>query len=340
MKAKKHGSLLQSLLLLSFLLNACSSQPAVPVDLLPTATASQTPPPTATVIPSPTISPEVIAMQEQIAGDTKNFTLNTEGKLEYKGVTYNGLTYGEDKNWHLTLADGTEVTLTPDEVSMSDENGFSPDGYRYDEEKGVFDVAYTIEQLAKMKPNEIAALAPDTSVEGYTNGGISTMKGKMNLVKYYDAKGELASVYDLTTGLFETPEQAGIIELDLTDGNKREMLAFYDEQELVDYLSANSQWQTGDRMSFMDKVWRGEKSKSYVDWIKKIPGQTWKFDIANPWEGESFVWLSLDDLGSTGGALVTFLDTDGEFDSVYVDAEVTELTNRLESAQFTEPIKE
>jgi len=135
MKAKKQESLLQSLLLLLFLLTACSSQTAVPVDL-PTATASQTPPPTATVIPSPTISPEVIAMQEQIAGDTKNFTLNTEGKLEYKGVTYNGLTYGEDGNWHLTLADGTEVTLAPGQVSMDDKKGFSVNSYTYDVEKG------------------------------------------------------------------------------------------------------------------------------------------------------------------------------------------------------------
>jgi len=279
-------------------------------------------------------------MQEQIAGITQNLALNTDGKLEYKGVTYDGLTYGEDGNWHLTLADGTEVTLAPDEVSMDDEYGFSANGYRYDEEKGVFDVAYTIEQLAKMKPNEIAALAPDTSVEGYTNGGISTMKGKMNLVKYYDAKGELASVYDLTTGLFETPEQAGIIELDLTDGNKREMLAFYDEQELVDYLSANSQWQTGDRMSFMDNVNKSKEAYSYIAELKKILGRKIKYGIANPWEGESFVWLSLADMESTGGALVKFLDTDGEFDCIYVDAEVTELKNELQSAQFTKPIKE
>ena len=57
MKAQKRGSLLQSLLLLSFLLTACSSQTAVPVDLS-----------TATISPSPavTIAPTVVATETSV----------------------------------------------------------------------------------------------------------------------------------------------------------------------------------------------------------------------------------------------------------------------------------
>ncbi len=57
MKAQKRGSLLQSLLLLSFLLTACSSQTAVSVDL-----------PTATISPSPvvTIATTVVATETSV----------------------------------------------------------------------------------------------------------------------------------------------------------------------------------------------------------------------------------------------------------------------------------
>jgi len=118
-----------------FILTACAAQiPAPSATLPPAPTATLTPAPTFT--PTPTISPAITDMQEQIAGTAQNLTLNTEGKLEYKGVTYDGLNYGEDGNWHLTLVDGTEVTLAPDQVSMDDENGFSPNGYTYDAAKG------------------------------------------------------------------------------------------------------------------------------------------------------------------------------------------------------------
>ncbi|MBP6210693.1 MAG: hypothetical protein KA473_14765 [Anaerolineales bacterium] len=121
-------------------LAACSAQPATPV-LNPTAeippTATQ--PPTATAIPLPTVSPEMIALQEEIA-KTENFTFRTDdGTLEYKGNIYKGLKFdGTGKMWHITLADGTEVSLTKDQVSISDENGIYVEGFVYDSVKGRF----------------------------------------------------------------------------------------------------------------------------------------------------------------------------------------------------------
>lgn len=127
------------IVLTSILLTACTVQTPAPSSTLPPAalTASQTQPPTATAIPSPTVSPEMIALQEEIA-KTEKLTFNTQtGELEYNWQIYKGLKYDDaEKMWNLTLSDGTVVELAPDEVSISDEDGFSAPGYSYDEEKG------------------------------------------------------------------------------------------------------------------------------------------------------------------------------------------------------------
>lgn len=127
------------IVLTSILLTACAVQTPAPSSTLPPAalTASQTQPPTATAIPSPTVSPEMIALQEEIA-KTEKLTFNTQtGELEYNWQIYKGLKYDDaEKMWNLTLSDGTVVELAPDEVSISDEDGFSAPGYSYDEEKG------------------------------------------------------------------------------------------------------------------------------------------------------------------------------------------------------------
>jgi len=125
---------MKKIFLLAVLLLAACSTPTPQATFTPQPTATLTPAPTIT--PTATISPVITEKQAEIAGITQNLTLNTEGKLEYKGVTYDGLTYGEDGNWHLTLADGTEVTLAPGQMSMDDEYGFSANGYAYDKTKG------------------------------------------------------------------------------------------------------------------------------------------------------------------------------------------------------------
>ena len=137
-------------LLAVLLLAACSAQPIAPTvtATLPPA-ATQTP--TATAIPSPTVSPEMIALQEEIA-KTENFTFRTDdGTLEYKGNIYKGLKFdGTGKMWHITLADGTEVSLTKDQVSISDENGIYVEGFVYDSVKGRFIAVEYPEYFANM----------------------------------------------------------------------------------------------------------------------------------------------------------------------------------------------
>lgn len=127
------------IVLTSILLTACAAQTPAPSSTLPPAspTASQTQPPTATVIPSPTVSPELIALQDEIA-KTEKLTFNTQtGELEWNWQIYKGLKFdATDNMWHMKLADGTEVTLTSDQVSISDEDGFVAPGYSYDAEKG------------------------------------------------------------------------------------------------------------------------------------------------------------------------------------------------------------
>ncbi len=89
------------------------------------------------VTPTPPISPELIAMQDEIA-KTRKLIFNTKTReLEWSRQVYKGLKYNDtENNWNLTLSDGTVVELAPDEVSISDEYGFSANGYSYDAVKG------------------------------------------------------------------------------------------------------------------------------------------------------------------------------------------------------------
>ncbi len=190
------------------------------------------------------------------------------------------------------------------------------------------------EELADMT-NEAKIAAVPPSKDGYSASNVSSVKD--NIVIYRDDTGKAVQAFDLLTGETKSLELAGIIELDLTDGNKREMLAFYDEQELVKYLSTASQWQTGDRFAFMDNVLKSKASHEYVPELKKILGMTHKFAISNPWKSDDYVWMSLDSLELQGDTLVTFIDLAGNFNTLYVDANVNDLKKKLTTDQLVIP---
>lgn len=129
------------------------------------------------------------------------------------------------------MVNGAEVTIDADKVSIND-GGVIVDGYTYDSASSDFDeiVSYdiatwnTMDQTAR---DEALAKLPETSPEGYMRGGFS--EADDSLVKYY-ADAKLASLYDITSGEYLTPEAANVAELDLTDGTKWDMPAFWPEE--------------------------------------------------------------------------------------------------------------
>jgi len=131
MKAKKHGSLLQSLLLLSFLLTACSSQTAVPVDL-PTATITSSP--TVTIAPTfvatetsipPTNTPEVAAPNSE----KLDIIFTDTHEMSVGGVAITGATSVDASARALGLI---ELTIDPNTLgnlsSRALHNFFAPEG--------------------------------------------------------------------------------------------------------------------------------------------------------------------------------------------------------------------
>ena len=131
MKAQKRGSLLQSLLLLSFLLTACSSQTAVPVDLS-----------TATISPSPavTISPTVVATETSVppTNTPKATTPNSEKldiiftdshEMNVGGVAITGATSVDASARSLGLLELKIDPNTLDDLSARAlHNFFAPEG--------------------------------------------------------------------------------------------------------------------------------------------------------------------------------------------------------------------
>ncbi|MDP1713250.1 MAG: hypothetical protein Q8L41_00770 [Anaerolineales bacterium] len=129
------GNIIKKILLpiLSLILMACAS-PQVTVTLKVTVTS---PPPTATVIPTPTLHPRFIEIQDQVAASGERFTLKADGSVEDKtadGVTsVPGLKLDKNGVWRLSVGD-QQVTLNPADVSFNNEKGVVANGYALSED--------------------------------------------------------------------------------------------------------------------------------------------------------------------------------------------------------------
>lgn len=119
------------LLILTFILSACTSAPQVTVTSEVTVTS--TPPPTETPIPTPTLYPQFAELQAQIDASGERFNLTIDGNVEDNGVSIPGLTVSPDGTMTLTV-DGETVTLDPTKAVFDDENGFSYPGYEQNED--------------------------------------------------------------------------------------------------------------------------------------------------------------------------------------------------------------
>ncbi|MBN8654124.1 MAG: hypothetical protein J0M11_00195 [Anaerolineae bacterium] len=118
------------IILVASLLSACLSTPS---QLTVTPEATSTLPPTP--IPTPTLHPDFIALQESIIASGTRFSLQADGHI-YDGETpIPGLTVAS--NGTITLVvNGETTTLAPADVDFDDENGITIDGYSQDPENG------------------------------------------------------------------------------------------------------------------------------------------------------------------------------------------------------------
>ncbi|GEM_PF-5298186 len=177
--------------ILSLTLAACSSsQVTVTRYAQMTVTSS---PPTATPIPTPTLHPQFIALQAQIAAAGERFTLAPDGTIQDGAKTVPGLSV--DKNGAITLrGDSSQVTLDAADVSFDDTKGVSVKGYILDEATGLWEKlpVFTIDQLRLMTPDQIIEAAPD--MPGYEKQDLGFY------VHYINASGELGASYNFETG--------------------------------------------------------------------------------------------------------------------------------------------
>ncbi len=129
--------------LLALILVACAS-PQVAVTSKVTVTS---PPPTAAIIPTPTLHPQFVELQSQIAAAGERFSLKTDGTVEDK--TASGVTSVPglfvDKNGAIILqGQSSQVTISPEDVSFDDKKGVNVAGYTLDEATGLWGVAQEI----------------------------------------------------------------------------------------------------------------------------------------------------------------------------------------------------
>jgi hypothetical protein len=127
---KKIAFLIVIVSVLAACLSSSGDQPAAPEQTSEVSKTSEVLPATSTPIPTPTLHPEFIALQETIASSGERFTLQANGtiwdgenKVALPGVRV-------DRNGVMTITvNGEQITLDPSKVILDDENGFSYPGY-------------------------------------------------------------------------------------------------------------------------------------------------------------------------------------------------------------------
>jgi hypothetical protein len=143
------------------------------------------PPPTATAIPTPTLHPEFILLQELISTSSGRFTLLPDGIIEDNGAAISGLRVFPDGVMTLTV-DGEVIPLDPSKAVFDDENGFSYPGYELDDngewveaisqavlnaQAEFKDYGFPIDGLEFIgDDNGVRVVDPETEVEIYNNG--------------------------------------------------------------------------------------------------------------------------------------------------------------------------
>lgn len=117
-------------IVLTSILAGCS---APQVTVTSKVTATLTPLSTETPIPTPTLHPQFIEVQEKIAASGQRFTLNQDGTVKDGSEIIPGLTVTPNGTMMLIVGD-EEIELDSSNISFDDEKGISIVGYEQNEE--------------------------------------------------------------------------------------------------------------------------------------------------------------------------------------------------------------
>lgn len=170
-----------SLFFLAFIFTACAPQVTVTPEVTVTVTASP--------IPAPTLHPQFLALQEQIANSGGRFSLRVDG-LIYDGETpIPGVTVATNGTMTITI-NGETITLDPADVSFDDEKGISIKDYELtdvddDGEKDTWVEAIPMSELDQ----QIFDAAPEiegVEKEMHNLWGVVGVDENGEIVKYWD----------------------------------------------------------------------------------------------------------------------------------------------------------
>ena len=97
------------------------------------------PPPTATIIPTPTLNPQFVILQEQIANSGNRFALLPDGTIQEttsEGIKIIPGILVDNEGQIRLLVNGEEVVLSLADVTFDNIDGIKIEGYSYIEETG------------------------------------------------------------------------------------------------------------------------------------------------------------------------------------------------------------
>ncbi|MDP1544854.1 MAG: hypothetical protein Q8L87_02445, partial [Anaerolineales bacterium] len=178
-------------------------------------------------------------------------------------------------------------------------------------------VGFTLDQLANMSSEDKIAVTPD--YEGF-NKEVSVVKN--NIVIYRDENGNAIKVFDLITTQELTLSEAGIIELDMTDGTKWEMQLFTDSEEALEFVAENTKWFEGDRREVGLKLKQDGKLEGLIQKNKAVRNIKIKSGMGDfpPFDESDRFFLMFTWEGPNGGLILSyFVDESGDFNAIFLD---------------------
>ena len=183
----------------------------------------------------------------------------------------------------------------------------------------------------------VLASLPDKSPEGYDKGGLGTVSD--NLVKYYKADGTLGSVYNVETGTYLSPDEAGEVDLPtitLVNGAGENItipeFGVDEFDKNIQYIADHVKWEEGDRNASLDAFGNNPELDIFLAQFEGVAG----FIIKKHWSASSLPMESTTTakeffnlyMGVCGeGTLLIFPTKDEGFEAVYTDLEIKEFMN-------------
>ncbi|MBI3167084.1 MAG: hypothetical protein HYZ22_01290 [Chloroflexi bacterium] len=261
------------LLFLAFILTACASTPQVTVTL---------PPPTDTPIPTPTLHPQFIELQEQIASTGGRFTLNPDGHIYDSETAIPDITVAPDETMTL-MVNNEEIVLDKGQVSFSDETGISIEGYEDKDGDGDYEP----------KAETVTINGVTMTLGEEDENGVKVVTGISVEGNYTEEqKAEKLAEFDATSVGF-APDATVLI----MDGKYPKIVSAEDHTKVI------AEWNFGKS----DMVW---------DWSQMIDPETGDnviFNIAKTWEMKGVNEVDKDGAESDSAKIADFAGSDQTF---------------------------